>query len=415
MTRHANISCPQQTIKATLGGGLLLNAGSSSIKFSVQTPAGADTVRTLAVGQIEGIRAHTHFIAKGADGAVLAETRWPDGAGPADHDAALHIISEWLDGFLGDARVLAVGHRVVHGGADYTGPVVITPAVMAKLRELVPLAPLHQPHNLAPIEAVEARYPGVLQVACFDTSFHRGHSFAAEAFAIPYKYYDQGIRRYGFHGLSYEYVARRLLEVAPDVAHGKVVVAHLGNGASMCAINDGASIESSMGFTALDGLAMGTRSGQIDPGVLLHLMGSLGMTVPEVTRLLYHESGLKGLSGISSDMRDLEQSADPHAAAAIDYFVYAIQKQLGALTAALGGLDALVFTAGIGENSANVRRRVCESLEWLGITLDPDANELGADVISAPGTPTKVLIVRTSEETMIALHVLEALNAEAVA
>jgi acetate kinase len=310
---------------------LVLNAGSSSIKFSVQTPAGADTVRTLAVGQIEGIRAHTHFIAKGVDGAVLAETRWPDGAGPADHDAALRIISEWLDGFLGDARVLAVGHRVVHGGADYTGPVVITPAVMAKLRELVPLAPLHQPHNLAPIEAVEARYPGVLQVACFDTSFHRGHSFAAEAFAIPYKYYDQGIRRYGFHGLSYEYVARRLLEVAPNVAHGKVVVAHLGNGASMCAIKDGASVESSMGFTALDGLAMGTRSGQIDPGVLLHLMGSLGMTVPEVTRLLYHESGLKGLSGISSDMRDLEQSADPHAAAAIDYFVYAIQKQLGAL------------------------------------------------------------------------------------
>jgi acetate kinase len=394
---------------------LVLNAGSSSIKFSVQTPAGADTVRTLAVGQIEGIRAHTHFIAKGADGAVLAETRWPDGAGPADHDAALHIISEWLDGFLGDARVLAVGHRVVHGGADYSGPVVITPAVMAKLRELVPLAPLHQPHNLAPIEAVEARYPGVLQVACFDTSFHRGHSFAAEAFAIPYKYYDQGIRRYGFHGLSYEYVARLLLEVAPDIAHGKVVVAHLGNGASMCAIKDGASVESSMGFTALDGLAMGTRSGQIDPGVLLHLMGSLGMTVPEVTRLLYHESGLKGLSGISSDMRDLEQSADPHAAAAIDYFVYAIQKQLGALTAALGGLDALVFTAGIGENSATVRRRVCERLEWLGITLDLDANESGADVISAPGTPTKVLVVRTSEETMIALHVLEALNAEAVA
>jgi acetate kinase len=346
---------------------------------------------------------------------VLAETRWPDGAGPADHDAALHIISEWLDGFLGDARVLAVGHRVVHGGADYTGPVVITPAVMAKLRELVPRAPLHQPHNLAPIEAVEARYPGVLQVACFDTSFHRGHSFAAEAFAIPYKFYDQGIRLYGFHGLSYEYVARRLLEVAPDIAHGKVVVAHLGNGASMCAIKDGASVESSMGFTALDGLAMGTRSGQIDPGVLLHLMGSLGMTVPEVTRLLYHESGLKGLSGISSDMRDLEQSADPHAAAAIDYFVYAIQKQLGALTAALGGIDALVFTAGIGENSATVRRRVCERLEWLGITLDPDANESGADVISAPGTSTKVLIVRTSEETMIALHVLEALNAKAVA
>jgi acetate kinase len=394
---------------------LVLNAGSSSIKFSVQTPTGTDTVRALAVGQIEGIGTHTHFIAKGADGAVLAETRWPDGTGPADHDAALHVISEWLDGFLGDARVLAVGHRVVHGGADYDGPVVITPAVMAKLRDLVPLAPLHQPHNLAPIEAVEARYPGVLQVACFDTSFHRGHSFAAEAFAIPYKYYDQGIRRYGFHGLSYEYVARRLLEVAPDIAHGKVVVAHLGNGASMCAISDGASIDSTMGFTALDGLPMGTRSGQLDSGVLLHLMGSLGMTVPEVTRLLYHESGLKGLSGISSDMRDLEQSADPHAAAAIDYFIYAIQKQLGALTASLGGIDALVFTAGIGENSANVRRRVCESLKWLGITLDLDANESGADVISAPGTRTKVLIVRTSEETMIALHVLEALSAEAVA
>jgi acetate kinase len=394
---------------------LVLNAGSSSIKFSVQTPTGADTVRMLAVGQIEGIGNHAHFIAKSADGVVLAETRWPDGTGPGDHAAALQIISEWLDGFLGDARVLAVGHRVVHGGADFAGPAVIDASVLAKLRELVPLAPLHQPHNLAPIEAVEARYPGVLQVACFDTSFHRGHSFAAEAFAIPYKYYEQGIRRYGFHGLSYEYVARRLLEVAPDIAHGKVVVAHLGNGASMCAINDGVSIESTMGFTALDGLAMGTRSGQLDPGVLLHLMGSLGMTVPEVTRLLYNESGLKGLSGISSDMRDLEQSTDPHAAAAIDYFIYAIRKQLGALTAALGGLDALVFTAGIGENSANVRRRVCEGLEWLGITLDLDANEAGARVISASGSPTKVVIVRTSEETMIALHVLEALNAEAVA
>jgi acetate kinase len=394
---------------------LVLNAGSSSIKFSVQTPTGADNVRMLAVGQIEGIGNHAHFIAKGADGAVLAETRWPDGTGPGDHAAALQIISEWLDGFLGDARVLAVGHRVVHGGADFAGPAVIDASVLAKLRELVPLAPLHQPHNLAPIDAVEARYPGVLQVACFDTSFHRGHSFAAEAFAIPYKYYEQGIRRYGFHGLSYEYVARRLLEVAPDIAHGKVVVAHLGNGASMCAIDDGVSIESTMGFTALDGLAMGTRSGQLDPGVLLHLMGSLGMTVPEVTRLLYNESGLKGLSGISSDMRDLEQSTDPHAAAAIDYFIYAIRKQLGALTASLGGLDALVFTAGIGENSSNVRRRVCEGLEWLGITLDLDANEAGARVISASGSPTKVVIVRTSEETMIALHVLEALNAEAVA
>ncbi|GEO38880.1 acetate kinase [Skermanella aerolata] len=394
---------------------LVLNAGSSSIKFSVQTPTGPDTVRMLAVGQIEGIGTHTHFIAKSADGAVLAETRWPDGAGPANHDAALHVISEWLDGFLGDARVLAVGHRVVHGGSNYTGPVAITPAVMAKLRELVPLAPLHQPHNLAPIEAVGTRYPGVLQVACFDTSFHRGHSFAAEAFAIPYKFYEQGVRRYGFHGLSYEYVSRRLLEIAPDIAHGKVVVAHLGNGASMCAISDGASVESTMGFTALDGLAMGTRSGQLDPGVLLHLMGSLGMTVPEVTRLLYHESGLKGLSGISSDMRDLEQSADPHAAAAIDYFVYAIRKQVGALAAAMGGIDALIFTAGIGENSANVRRRVCDGLQWLGVDLDGDANDHGADVISAPGSRTRVMIVRTSEETMIALHALEAMSAEAVA
>ena len=209
-------------------------------------------------------------------------------------------------------------------------------------------------------------------------------------------------------------MARRLLEAAPDVAHGKVVVAHLGNGASMCAISGGASVESTMGFTALDGLAMGTRSGQLDSGVLLHLMGSLGMTVPEVTKLLYHESGLKGLSGVSSDMRDLEQSSDPHAAAAIDYFVYAIQKQTGALTAALGGIDALVFTAGIGENSANVRRRVCAGLGWLGIEIDLEANESGADVISAPNSPTKVLIVRTSEETMIALHVLEAMSEEAM-
>ncbi|UEM05688.1 acetate/propionate family kinase [Skermanella rosea] len=389
---------------------LVLNAGSSSIKFSVEAPVGPDSVRMLAVGQIEGIGTHVHFVAKDADGTVLAETRWEDGSGPTDHEAALHVISEWLDGFLGDARVLAVGHRVVHGGSDFSGPVVITPAVRAKLQELVPLAPLHQPHNLAPIDAVEARYPGVLQVACFDTSFHRGHDFAAEAFAIPLRYFDQGIRRYGFHGLSYEYVARRLTEVAPDVASGRVVVAHLGNGASMCAIRGGRSVESTMGFTALDGLAMGTRSGQIDPGVLLHLIGTAGMTVPEVTRLLYHESGLKGLSGISPDMRDLERSEDPRATRAIDYFVHAIRRQLGALAASVGGLDALVFTAGIGENSAMVRRRVCEGMEWLGISLDADANEGNAQVISTADSAVKVLVVRTSEETMIGLHVLEALE-----
>ncbi|EWY38756.1 acetate kinase [Skermanella stibiiresistens SB22] len=394
---------------------LVLNAGSSSIKFSVEAPAGAAAVRMLAVGQIEGIGNHVHFIAKDADGAVLAETRWADGDGPMDHDSALRVISEWLDGFLGDARVLAVGHRVVHGGLDFSGPVRIDAAVRAKLQELVPLAPLHQPHNLAPIDAVEARYPGVLQVACFDTSFHRGHAFAAEAFAIPLKYYEQGIRRYGFHGLSYEYVARRLREVAPDVALGRVVVAHLGNGASMCGLREGKSVESSMGFTALDGLAMGTRSGQIDPGVLLHLIGAAGMTVPEVTRMLYHDSGLKGLSGISSDMRDLERSDDPRAVRAIDYFIHAIQRQLGSLVASVGGLDALVFTAGIGENSAMVRRRVCEKMGWLGIVLDPAANEANAGVISAPGSPVKVLVVRTSEETMIGLHVLEALAEQAVA
>ena len=377
---------------------LVLNAGSSSIKFSVEAPAGPGSVRMLAVGQIEGIGTHVHFVAKDADGTVLAETRWEDGSGPTDHDAALHVISEWLDGFLGDARVLAVGHRVVHGGPDFSGPVVITPGVRAKLRELVPLAPLHQPHNLAPIDAVEARYPGVLQVACFDTSFHRGHDFAAEAFAIPLKYFDQGIRRYGFHGLSYEYVARRLTDIAPDVASGRIVVAHLGNGASMCAIRGGRSVESTMGFTALDGLAMGTRSGQIDPGVLLHLIGTAGMTVPEVTRLLYHESGLKGLSGISPDMRDLERSEDPRAARAIDYFVHAIRRQLGALAASIGGLDALVFTAGIGENSAMVRRRVCEGMEWLGISLDADANEGNAQVISTADSAARVLVVRTSEE-----------------
>jgi acetate kinase len=394
---------------------LVLNAGSSSIKFSVEAPAGAAAVRMLAVGQIEGIGNHVHFIAKDADGSVLAETRWADGDGPMDHDSALRVISEWLDGFLGDARVLAVGHRVVHGGLDFSGPVRIDAAVRAKLQELVPLAPLHQPHNLAPIDAVEARYPGVLQVACFDTSFHRGHAFAAEAFAIPLKYYEQGIRRYGFHGLSYEYVARRLREVAPDVALGRVVVAHLGNGASMCGLRDGKSVESSMGFTALDGLAMGTRSGQIDPGVLLHLIGAVGMTVPEVTRMLYHDSGLKGLSGISSDMRDLERSDDPRAVRAIDYFIHAIQRQLGSLVASVGGLDALVFTAGIGENSAMVRRRVCEKMGWLGIVLDPAANEANAGVISAPESPVKVLVVKTSEETMIGLHVLEALAEQAVA
>ena len=387
---------------------LVLNAGSSSIKFELFEVNGAPVARFA--GQVEGIGASPHFVAKDAAGARLVDRRWDGGAAPANHRAALGVIIDWLDGVLASRRVAAIGHRVVHGGPDLAAPVAIDAAVMARLKELAPLAPLHQPHNIAGIEAAAERFPGVPQVACFDTGFHRAHAWEADTFALPPEFYARGIRRYGFHGLSYEYIARSLAEEDPALAAGRVVVAHLGNGASLCAIHAGRSVDSTMGFTALDGVPMGTRSGQIDPGVLLHLLGTEGMALQDVQQLLYGNAGLRGMSGISQDVRDLEASEDPRAAQALSHFCWRVRREIGALAAALGGIDGLIFTAGIGENARGIRARVCDGLGFLGIAVDPDRNAIDAPEISPAGAATRVLVRKTDEEGMIARHVLDVLR-----
>ncbi|MCB4823938.1 acetate/propionate family kinase [Roseicella aerolata] len=387
---------------------LVLNAGSSSIKFEVFE---GSALRLLWLGQMEGIGAAPHLLVRDAARRSLADRRWTTDDAPGDHAAALGIIMDWLKGVMTGRRVSSIGHRVVHGGPDFAAPVVITAAVLRRLEALVALAPLHQPHNLAGIRAAMEHFPGVPQVACFDTAFHRGHPWEADSFALPVEFYDRGIRRYGFHGLSYEYIARRLAAEDPALGRGRLVVAHLGNGASLCAIRDGRSLDSTMGFTALDGVPMGTRCGQIDPGVVLHLMQAEGMTPAEVARLLYKESGLKGLSGLSQDVRDLEASDRPEASRALSYFAWRVRREIGGMAAVLGGLDALVFTAGIGENAAGLRARICDGLGFLGISLDPQRNARGAAEISATATAVKVLVRHTDEERMIAEHVLATLAA----
>jgi acetate kinase len=387
---------------------LVVNAGSSSIK--IELFAADDALASLLAGQVEAIGLAPRLFLRDAAGTTVADQAWPQGEGPRDHRAALAAIGAAVARAAADRRIVAIGHRVVHGGAARAAPVVIDPAVRAELAALTPLAPLHQPHNLAGIDAMAELHPGVMQVACFDTAFHRGHPWVADTFALPRAFHARGIRRYGFHGLSYAYVAMRLRDVAPEIADGRVVVAHLGNGASMCALRGGRSIDSTMGFTALDGLPMGTRSGQIDPGVLLHLIAAEGYDAAALTRLLYHESGLKGLSGLSSDMRALEAAGTAEAAEAIAYFVYRIRRELGALAAVLGGLDALVFTAGIGENSPRIRAAVCDGMDWLGIALDAAANARGAMAISAPESRVRVLRLATDEERMIAIETLRLLR-----
>jgi acetate kinase len=379
---------------------LVLNAGSSSIKFSVFALAAGDRLSLDAKGQVEGIGTQPRFVARDAAGGTLCDEALED----PGHDAALRRLGGWLRARLADERVLAVGHRVVHGGVGFTRPVVIDQAVMAQLERLVSLAPLHQPHNLAAIRALQAQMPGLPQVACFDTAFHRRHPECADWFALPRRFHDEGIRRYGFQGLSYEYVAHALAEVAPALAAGRVVVAHLGSGASMCAIAGGRSIDSTMGFTALDGLPMGTRSGALDPGVVLHLIRAHGMDADAIERLLYHECGLKGVSGISNDMRDLLACDDPHAAQAVELFVWRIARELGALAAVLGGLDGLVFTAGIGERSPAIPARVCERAAWFGVALDESANDAGGPRISSAASRVAVYAIPTDEEQMIARH-----------
>ena len=384
---------------------LTLNAGSSSLKFAVFALANGGEPSELASGQIEGIGATAHGSVTTAAGEKCALTFDPS-LRRIDHEAAMSAILGWLRQAGYDASVVAVGHRIVHGGADYAEPVLIDDATLAKLRALIPLAPLHQPHNVAGVEAAMKAFPSTPQVACFDTAFHRSHPFVDDTFALPRSFYDEGVRRYGFHGLSYEFITRSLRKIAPQIARADVIIAHLGNGASMCAVHDGRAVASTMGFTALDGLAMGTRCGQLDPGVVLYLLTEKKMSADAISDLLWKNSGLKGMSGLSQDMRELEASSSPAARDAIAYFVSRIRRELAGLAATVDGAEGVVFTAGIGEHSWKVREAVLNGMEWMGIHLDPDANRANAQIISAKHSPTTVFVIPTDEELMIAEHTI---------
>ncbi|MGO9768481.1 MAG: acetate/propionate family kinase [Roseiarcus sp.] len=381
---------------------LTLNAGSSSVKFAAFAHEAAG-LEALATGQIEGLGAKATFLAQSVSGAT-SEYAFDESHGRVDHRVAVGAILRWLDEARFDRDVVAVGHRIVHGGPDLAEPTRIDAALLARLRQFIPLAPLHQPHNLAGVEAALAAFPTTPQVACFDTAFHRTHAFVEDAFALPRSFYDEGVRRYGFHGLSYEFIARRLRAIAPAVAAGRVIVAHLGNGASMCAMRGGRSVASTMGFTPLDGLPMGTRCGELDPGVVIYLMAEKGMNADAISDLLYKDSGLKGMSGLSHDMRVLEASASAAARDAIAYFVARIRREIGALASTLDGVDAIVFTAGIGENAWRVREAALTGMEWIGVRLDREANRANAQLVSAADSRVAVLVVHTDEERMIAEH-----------
>ncbi|MFB8831006.1 acetate/propionate family kinase [Azotobacter sp. CWF10] len=387
---------------------LILNAGSSSLKFSFFADHPQEPELCLR-GQIEGLNGAPHFVAKDTTGAILDERRWADGT-RLGHDGAAHHLVEFLQDYRDRYQLIAVGHRVVHGGQEFSRPTRVDGEMLKKLEKLIPLAPLHQPHNLAPIRALAERAPQLPQVACFDTAFHRRQPELAQLFALPPAITGRGVRRYGFHGLSYEYIASVLPQLAPESAAGRVVVAHLGNGASLCAMRGGRSLASTMGFTAVDGLPMGTRCGTLDPGVILYLLDELKMDARAIERLIYKESGLLGVSGISSDMRELLTSDAPGAALAVDLFVYRIGRELGSLAAALGGLDALVFTAGIGEHAAAIRERVCRDAAWLGLELDTAANEAGGPRISTDASRVSAWVVPTNEELMIARHTRQVLS-----
>ena len=388
---------------------LVLNAGSSSIKFQLYEIGPGDALTRRFRGQIDGIgTAHPRLRARDRDDAPLADDALaPDAV--ADGEAAQTVLGGWILERLG-APPRAVGHRVVHGGPDLAAPALVDDALLAKLEKLVPLAPLHQPNNLAPIRSIRARRPDMPQVACFDTAFHRGHPAVAERFALPESLYEQGVRRYGFHGLSYEYIAAQLPIAAPDIARGRVVVMHLGSGVSACGIQDGRSIESTMGFTALDGLPMGTRPGQLDPGVVLYLADQQGMAPAAISHLLYHECGLKGLSGVSNDVRDLLASDSPGARLALDYFAHRTAQAVAALGTAMGGLDGIVFTAGVGENAVPVRAAICARLAWIGLMLDEAANRAGGPRISTADSRVAAYVIPTNEERMIAQHTLAVLR-----
>jgi acetate kinase len=376
----------------------VINAGSSSVKFSFY-----EGDKRILTGQVEGIGAHPSAIAAGRNGEKLA----PPDLGtkpPAAPSEVLPAILPWAREKLGYRRLAALGHRVVHGGLHHSRPARVTLELLAELEALVPLAPLHEPHNLAPIKMAMSLNPELPQVACFDTAFHRTAPEVEQAFALPHSLYEEGIRRYGFHGLSYEYIASVLPARAPEIAGGRVVVAHLGNGCSACAMRNRVSIATTMGFTALDGLPMGTRCGELDAGVVLHLIQQKGMSAEQLVDLLYRHSGMLGLSGISSDFRELLASDDPRARFAIEVFCYRVARHIGSLAAALGGLDGIVFTAGVGENAAPVRSAICQACAWLGLELDEAANREHKECISAPNSRVAAYVIKTDENLMIARH-----------
>ncbi len=389
---------------------LVLNAGSSSLKFTAFAVDAAGQLEPRLSGLLEELYGAARFRARDAAGATIGERAW-DGEAPG-HAGALDFLFGWLRDQAADAQLVGIGHRVVHGGTAYAAPVLIDERVLATLTELSPLAPLHQPHNLLPIREIAGRRPDLPQVACFDTAFHATAPEVAQAFALPAEITARGVRRYGFHGLSYEYIASVLPDLDPAAAAGRTIVLHLGNGASMCALMAGRSVASTMGFTALDGLPMGTRCGALDPGVVLYLMQEMGLDAAAIEDLLYKRSGLLGVSGVSSDMREVLASDAPAARFAVELFAYRVGRELGSLAAALGGLDAVVFTAGIGENSAEIRAATAGQAAWLGLELDPAANAgRGARRISAPSSRVAAWVIPTDEELMIARHTLATIAA----
>ncbi|THF62975.1 acetate/propionate family kinase [Pseudothauera nasutitermitis] len=389
---------------------LVLNAGSSSLKFALFPTEPQLAEKPALSGQVEGIGANPELTARDANGERHHEPVTTSGGQSEQHRDALTHLFRWLAAHNPDLEIVAAGHRIVHGGIRFSAPTRLDGVTMRRLERLIPLAPLHQPHNLRAVHAVSALLPEIPQVGCFDTAFHRTQPAVAQTFAIPRELTAAGVKRYGFHGLSYDYVARKLPEVIGERASGAVVIAHLGNGASMTALRDGKSVASTMGFTAVEGLMMGTRTGSLDPGVLLYLMEQKGMDLKALTRLLYKESGLLGVSGISQDMRTLLNSEAPEAKEAVDLFCYRIARELGSLAAAAGGLDALVFTGGIGEHAAPVREKAAALSAWLGVEIDPQANAAHASRIESAGSRVAVAVIPTNEEGMIARYTAEVLE-----
>lgn len=384
---------------------LAINAGSSSVKFSLAHVDTDGNANRIISGELEGIETAPKMHAQGADGHIAAQFDWSTNDAPS-YDVLLEKLIAWIEDHLGENRLIAVGHRVAHGGKSLTAPVLVIPAIMEALEALVPLAPLHQPHNLSPIRSIQMLRPNLPQVACFDTAFHHTQPPVATRFALPSDYEAAGVRRYGFHGLSYEYIVRELRKEAPQIAESRMIIAHLGNGASLCAVHEGRSLDTTMAFTALDGLVMGTRCGSIDPGVILYMQQQEGLSPKRIEQILYHESGLLGVSGISSDMRDLLATAETSAKEAVELFVYRVAREAAALTGSLGGLDTFVFTGGIGEHAAAIRGAVGERLAWLGMKIDPEANATPRGVISAANSKVTVFVVPTDEESIIHQHSL---------